>query len=103
MGSNETAITLIRGPRIISVCDVHGCHRVQIKHFFVMQTGSRTPHGLGLKLVSRLHRIHGSLGQPIALKESCGQIKEKAKVAKAGWAGEHFESYGMPRAAACAV
>ena len=25
------------------------------------------------------------------------------KVARAGWAAELFESYGMPRAAACAV
>ena len=103
MGPNETAITIRGGPRIISVFDVHGYHRVQIKHFFGMQAGSRTPSGLDPLLVRRLHRTRRSLEQSIALNESCGQIKEKAKVAKAGWAGEHFESYGMPRAAARAV
>ena len=57
MGPNKTAITLTGGPRVISVFDVHGCHRVQIKHFFGMQTGSRTPYGLGLIVGGRLHRL----------------------------------------------
>jgi len=103
MGPNETAITLIGGPRIIVIFDVHEYHRVQIKHFFGMQTGSQTPSGLDLLLVSRLHRMRMRLGLSIALKEtwSCGQTLPK--VAKARWAGEHFESYGLPRAAASAV
>jgi len=68
MGSNETAITIPGGPRVISVFDVHGCCRAQINHFFGALIGSRTRYGLGLKLVSRLHRMRRSLGQPIALK-----------------------------------
>ena len=67
MGPNETAITIPRGPRIISVFDVHGCHRVQIKHFFGMQIGSRTPSGLDPLLVRRLHRTRGCAGHAIAL------------------------------------
>ena len=103
MGPNETAITITGGPRKISVFDVQGRAKAQIKHFFGMQDGSRTPSGLGPLLVRRLHRTRCCAGHAIALKESRGEIKEKAKVAKAGWAAEHFESYGMPRAAACAV
>ena len=64
MGPNEAAITIPGGPRKISVFDVHGYHRVQIKHFFGMQTGSRTPYGLGLKLVSHLHRTRWCLWLP---------------------------------------
>jgi hypothetical protein len=67
MGPNETDILLIGGPRVISVFDVHGCCRAQIKHFLGVLIGSRTPYGLGLKLVSRLHRMRRSLGQSIAL------------------------------------
>jgi len=33
-----------------------------------MQDGSRTPSGVGLKLVSRLHRLRMRFGHPIALK-----------------------------------
>ena len=94
MGPNETAITIPGGPRVIGVFDVHGCRRAQIKHFFGMQTGSRTPYGLGLKLVSRLHRMRRSLGQPIALKaldqnhwqiipESAGLLRELAYMIRA--------------------
>jgi len=68
MGPNETAIMIPGGPRVIGVFDVHGCYRVQIKHFFGMQTGSRTPYGLGLKLVSRLHRIRWCLWLPESSK-----------------------------------
>ena len=64
MGPKKTAITLTGGPRVISVFDVHGCHRVQIKHFFGMQTGSRTPYGLGLMVGSRLHRMRRCLRLP---------------------------------------
>ena len=61
MGPNETASTLPRGPRVISVFDVHGCCRAQIKHFFGVLIGSRTPYGLGLMVVSRLHRMRRCL------------------------------------------
>ena len=67
MGPNETASMIPGGPRVIGVFDGSGCHRAQIKHFFGMQIGSRTPQGLGLMLVNRLHRIRRILGQPIAL------------------------------------
>ena len=68
MGPNETVITIPGGPRVISVFDGSGCCRAQIKHFFVMQNGSQTAYVLVLKLVTHLHRIRRSLGQPIALK-----------------------------------
>jgi hypothetical protein len=68
MGPNETAITIPGGPRIIVVFDGSGCCRAQIKHFFVMQIGSRTPCGLGLMVGGRLHRLRMRFGHPIALK-----------------------------------
>jgi len=82
MGPNEAAITIPGGPRKISVFDVHGYHRVQIKHFFGMQIGSRTPSGLDLLLVGHLHRTRRSFWHAIALKERCGKTKKgKATVA----------------------
>ena len=57
MGPNETAITIPEGPRVISVFDVHGCSRAQIKHFFGMPIGSRTSYWVGLMVGSRLHRM----------------------------------------------
>ena len=68
MGSNETAITIPGGPRKIVIFDAQRCAKAQIKHFFGMQIGSRTPSGLDILLVRRLHRTRRSLGQPIALK-----------------------------------
>ena len=68
MGPNETASTLPGGPRVISVFDVHGCCRAQIKHFFVMLIGSRTAYRSGLKLVNRLHRMRMRFWHSIALK-----------------------------------
>ena len=68
MGSNETAITIPGGPRVIAVFDDSGRCRAQIKHFFGMLEGSRTAYGFGLKVVSRLHRICMCFGHPIALK-----------------------------------
>ena len=87
MGPNETAITIPGGPRVISVFDVHGCCRAQIKHFFGVLIGSRTPHGLGLMVRVRLHRLRMRFGHPIALKaldqnhwqiipESAGLLRE---------------------------
>ena len=68
MGPNETATVITGGPRIIVIFDVHGYHRAQIKHFLGTQTGSRTPYGLGLKLLSRLHRIRWCLWLPDAFE-----------------------------------
>ena len=68
MGPNEAAITLPGGPRISSVINGSGRCRAQIKHFFGMQTGSRTPHGLGLMVGGRLHRMRMRFGHPTALK-----------------------------------
>ena len=68
MGSSETAITLIGGPRVSSVFDVHGCQRAQIKHFFGMREGSRTRYGVGLMVGSHLRRMRMNSGHPIALK-----------------------------------
>ena len=62
MGPNETAITIRGGPRVIGVFDVHGCCRAQIKHFFGVQGGSRTPSRLGLMVGSRLRRMRMRLG-----------------------------------------
>ena len=87
MGPNETASMIPGGSRVISVFDVHGRCRAQIKHFFGMQTGSRTPHGLGLMVGGRLHRLRMRFGHPIALKaldqnhwqiipESAGLLRE---------------------------
>ena len=68
MGPNEAAITIPGGPRKISVFDVHGYHRVQIKHFFGMQIGSRTPSGSYVMLLGQLHRTRRRAGRAIALK-----------------------------------
>ena len=68
MGPNETAITICGGPWVIGVFDVHGCCRAQIKHFFGVLVGSRTPYGLGLMVGGRLHRIRMRFGHSIALK-----------------------------------
>ena len=68
MGPNETASTLPGGPRVISVFDVHGCCRAQIKHFFGVLIGSRTPYGLGLMVGSRLHCMRMRFGHSIALE-----------------------------------
>ena len=68
MGPNETAITIPGGPRVIAVFDDSGRCRAQIKHFFGVLIGSRTPHGLGLIVSRRLYRIRMRFGHPIALK-----------------------------------
>ena len=68
MGPNEIASTLPGGPRVISVFDFRGCCRAQIKHFFGVLIGSRTPYGLGLMVGGRLHRLRMRFGHPIALK-----------------------------------
>ena len=62
MGSDETAITIPGGPRVIAVLYGTGHHRVQIIYFFRMQIGSRTPSRTGLGSGSRLDRIRRCLG-----------------------------------------
>jgi len=57
MGSNDTAITLTGGPRVIGVFDGSGCCRAQIKHFFGVLIGSRTLYGLGVMVSRHLHRM----------------------------------------------
>jgi len=103
MGPNETAITIRGGPRIISVFDVHGCHRVQIKHFFGMQTDSRTPSGLDLLLVRRLHRRRCCAGQAIALKVLTSPPGLSNFRQSLATAPSLFESYREPQAHAHAV
>ena len=59
MGSDETAITIPGGPRVIDVFYGDGRHRVQIIYFLWMQIGSRTPSGIGLESGGRLRRMRG--------------------------------------------
>ena len=94
MGPNEIAIAIPGGPLVIDVFDVSGCCRAQIKHFFGMQIGSWTPHGLGLMVSVRLHRLRMRFGHPIALKapdqnhlqiipDSAGLLRELAYMIRA--------------------
>ena len=62
MGSNETTITILGGPREIGVFDGTGRHRGQIVYFFRIQIGSRTPSGMGLRSGGRLRRMCRFLG-----------------------------------------
>ena len=71
MGSDETAAATAGGPRVISVFDGDGRHRVQIIYFFWMQIGSRARSGLGLGSGGRLYRIRRRCGS-LVLSESCG-------------------------------
>ena len=64
MGSDETAITIPGGARVIDVFSGDGRHRAQIIYFFRMQIGSRTPSGIGLGSGSRLDRMRRSLVLP---------------------------------------
>ena len=71
MGSDETAITIPGGPRVIDVFDGNGCHRAQIAHFFRGQIGSWRPLGVGLVVSKRLYRIRRRCGG-LVLSESPG-------------------------------
>ena len=64
MGSDETAITIPGGPRVIDVFHATGRHRAQIIYFFRMQIGSWTPSGIGLGSGSRLRRMRPCLELP---------------------------------------
>ena len=46
MGPNKTAIAVPGAPRKIVIFDVQRRAKAQIKHFFGMLIGSRTPSGL---------------------------------------------------------
>ena len=64
MGSEETAITILGGARVIDVFYGNGCHRVQIIYFFRWQIGPRTPSGTCLGSGSRLRRMRLFLELP---------------------------------------
>jgi len=94
MGPNETASTIIGGPRKIVIFDVQRHAKAQIKHFLGMQDGSRTAYGVGLMIGSRLHRMRTRPGHSIALKaldqthwqitpESAGLLREVAYMIRA--------------------
>ena len=68
MGSDETAITIPGGPRVIDVFDGNGRHRVQIAHFFRGQIGSWRSLGVGLVVGKRLYRIRRRCDSPRALE-----------------------------------
>ena len=91
MGPNETAITIRGGPRVIAVFDGSGCCRAQIKHFFVMQIGSRTPYGLGLMVGRRLHRMRTRFEHPIALKAL--DLQHVPDHASVSWTAERIGRY----------
>ena len=57
MGSNETAITILGGPRVINVFDGNGAPSGPIVYFFRMYIGSWTPSGIGLRSDGPLDRM----------------------------------------------
>ena len=71
MGSDETAITIPGGPRVIDVFYGTGRDRVQIAHSFRRQIGSRARSGLGLVVGKRLHRTRHRCGS-LVLSGSSG-------------------------------
>ena len=74
MGSDETAITIPGGPRVIAYLTVTGCHRDQIIYFFGMQIGSQTPSGIGLRSGTRLDRMRRILGPSESSGSHCQAI-----------------------------
>ena len=64
MGSDETAITIPGGPRVIDVFSGDGCHRAQIIYFFRMQIGARTRSGIDLGSGGPLDRMRRFSGLP---------------------------------------
>ena len=71
MGSDETAITIPGGPRVIAYFTGTGRHRIQITRFFRGQIGSWRSLGVGLVVGSRLYRIRHRCGG-LVLSESTG-------------------------------
>ena len=105
MRSNETAITIPGGPRVIFIFDVQRRARTkaQIKHTFGMQIGSRTPSGLDTLLVRRLHRTRCCAGHAIALKVLTSPTSLSNFSLFFDLATAFFESYGLPQAPVYAV
>ena len=64
MGSDETATATTGGPRVFAYLTGTGRHRVQIIYFLWMQTGSRTPSGIGLGSGGPQDRMRRRLGLP---------------------------------------
>ena len=69
-----------------------------------MQTGSRTPHGLGLIVGGRLHRLRMRFGHPIALKGQ--ELQTLADHARGSWTAERIGRYDpsagvLPRSMRC--
>ena len=62
MGSDEAAITILGGPRVIDVFDGNGRDRAQIIYFFRMQIGARTRSGIDLGSDGPLNRMRRCLG-----------------------------------------
>ena len=62
MGSDETAIIIPGGPRVITYLTVTGCYQAQIIYFFRMQIGSQSPSGIGLRSGGPLRRKRRILG-----------------------------------------
>jgi len=62
MGANETASTILGGPRVFAYLTGTRRHRAQIIYFFWMQIGPRTPTGVALIVGSHLHRMRWFLG-----------------------------------------
>ena len=64
MESDETAITIPGGPRVIDVLTGDGAPSVQIIYFFRMRVGPRTPSGIGLRSGGPLDRMRRFSGLP---------------------------------------
>ena len=64
MGSDETAMAITGGPRVIDVFSGNGAPFGPYAHFFRGQIGSWRSLGVGMVVGSRLHRIRQRLGSP---------------------------------------
>ena len=62
MGSDETAMAIPGGSRVIPYLTGTGRHRVQFIYYFRMQISSQSPSGIGLGSGSRQHRKRWFLG-----------------------------------------
>ena len=71
MGSDETAITIPGGPRVIDVFDGNGAPSGPNYLLFSGEIGSWRSLGVGLVVGSRLHRIRHQCGS-LVLSESPG-------------------------------
>ena len=77
MGSNETAITISGGPRVIDVFDGNGAPSGPNYTIVSGQIGPGRPLGVGLVVGKRLYRLRhrcGSLGLPESSGTHCQAI-----------------------------